>query len=123
MRNYKVLKSASKASVQKVKVVDAPKVDGVEEVKYKEGDEIPEGKKVGDVKIEKVNAREEKFHEELQVITKSYDPNTGEAQDDIVKSYSLLDVKGSIDHCKSAIAKLQAEQADLEQLEKDLKAL
>ena len=97
MHNYKALKSASKVSVQKVKVVDqaADEDAGIEEVS----------------------------HEELQVVKKMYNADTGEAQDDSVKSYSLIDVKWEIDRRKSSVAKIQAEQADLEQLETDLKAL
>ena len=97
MHNYKALKSASKVSVQKVKVVDqvADEDEGIEEVS----------------------------HEELQVVKKMYNADTGEAQDDSVKSYSLIDVKWEIDHRKSSVAKIQAEQAEWEQLETDLKAL
>ena len=123
MHNYKALKSASKVSVQKVKVVDQAKVDAVAEVKYKDGDDIPEGKEIGDVKVEQVYAQEEQSHEELQVVCKSYDPHTGEAQDDSVRVYSLSDVKREIDYRKSQITKMQAEQAEWEQLETDLKAL
>jgi hypothetical protein len=123
MQNYKALKSAGKASVQKVKVVDRAKVDAVAEVKYKDGDDIPEGKEVGDVKVKQVYASAEISHEELQVVTKSYDPNTGESQDDIVRAYTLSDVKRQIDSCKLDVAKIQAVQSDLEQLEKDLEAL
>jgi hypothetical protein len=60
---------------------------------------------------------------ELQVVKKMYSPDTGEAQDEYVKSYSLSQLKGEIDHCKSQVARLQAEQAELEQLEIDFKAL
>jgi len=123
MHNYKALKSASKVSVQKVKVIDQAKVDAVAEVKYKDGDNIPEGKEIGDVKVKQVYAQEERSHEELQVVCKKFDPNTGEAQDDSVKAYSLSDVKREIDHCKSEVTAIQAKQADLEQLETDLKAL
>ena len=123
MHNYKALKTAGKASAQKVKVVDQAKVDAVAEVKYKDGDDIPEGKEVGDVKVEQVHAQEERSHEELQSVRKCYDPNTGEAKDDIVTAYRLSDVKREIDRCKSDVTKIQAKQADLEQLEKDLKAL
>ena len=107
MHNYKALKSASKVSVRKQKVVDQAKVDEV-----KDGD--------GNVTT---HAQVERSHEELQVVCKKYDPDTGEAQDDSVKSYSLPAVKQEIDHLKSSVAKLQAEQADWEQLETDLKAL
>jgi len=123
MHNYKALKSAGKVSVQKVKVIDRAKVDDVAEVKYKDGDDIPEGKEIGDVKVEQVYGQSERSHEELQVVKKMYSPDTGEAQDDSVRSYSLSQVKSEIDHCKSQVAKIQAEQADLEQLETDLKAL
>ena len=107
MRNDKALKSASKSSVQKVKVVDQAKV---EEVKDDDG------------KIT-THALSEISHEELQVVTKSYDPNTGEAQDDIVSDYTLSQVKSEINYCKSQIAKIGSQQADWEQLETDLKAL
>jgi len=61
--------------------------------------------------------------EELQVVKKMYSPDTGEAQDDSVTVYSLSDVKREIDHCKSEVTKIEAHQAELEQLETDLKAL
>ena len=107
MHNYKALKSASKVSVQKVEVVDQVKVD---EVKDEDG------------KIT-THAQAKRSHEELQVVCKCYDPHTGEAQDDYVRAYSLSDVKREIDYRKSQITKMQAEQAEWEQLETDLKAL
>ena len=123
MHNYKALKSASKASVQKVKVVDRAKVDAVAEVKYKDGDDIPEGKEIGDVKVEKVYAQSERSHEELQVVCKKYDPDTGEAQDDKITMYKLSHLAREIESHKSTVIRIQSEQADLEQLETDLKAL
>ena len=117
MQNYKALKSAGKASVQKVEVVDKQEK---KEVKYKDGDVIPIGSKVGDIKV---YAEDKRSHEELQVVCKKYDPDTGEAQGDIVRTLFIPEIKNEIEHCKSGIAKLQAEQADLEELEKDLKAL
>ena len=117
MHNYKALKSASKVSVAKVKVVDRVKVD---EVKYKDGDDIPAGLKVGDIKT---GSQPEMSHEELQVVSKRYDSNTGESQDDSVRTYTLSEVESIIDQCKSKITKLESEQAEWEQLEKDLKAL
>ena len=97
MHNYKALKSASKASVQKVKVVEI---------------EADEDKNI-----------QEQSHEELQVVCKKYDPHTGEAQDDNVTAYSLSDVKREIDRWKADVTAIQAKQADWEQLETDLKAL
>ena len=113
MHNYKALKAASKASVQKVKVVDKPAVEAVEEVK--DGD--------GLITTHAVHAGAERSHEELQVVCKSFHPQTGEAQDDSVKSYSLSEVKREIDHCKADVVRIEAHQAEWEQLETDLKAL
>tara|TARA_R100001530_G_scaffold122366_1_gene89974 strand:- start:17 stop:271 length:255 start_codon:yes stop_codon:yes gene_type:complete len=70
------------------------------------------------VRKQDVNGREE-----LQVVSKNYDTQTGESQNDSVQTYSLSELKMDIDHCKSQVARLQDNQADLEQLEKDLKAL
>ena len=97
MHNYKALKSASKVSVQKVKVVE--------------------------VTADEDKGVEEKSHEELQVVCKKFDPNTGEAQDDFVRSYRLSDVARDIARYKAEVTKIEAEQAELEQLETDLKAL
>ena len=107
MYNYKALKAASKASVQKVKVVDQAKVDEV-----KDGDGVIT-----------THAEAERSHEELQVVCKCYNAQTGEAQDDSMRVYRLSDVKREIDHCKSKVTETEAEQAEWEQLEKDLKAL
>jgi hypothetical protein len=70
------------------------------------------------VRKQDVNGREE-----LQVVKKMYSSDTGEAQDDSVRAYSLSDVKSEIDHRKSQVTRLEAEQAEWEQLETDLKAL
>ena len=98
MRNYKALKSASKVSVRKQEAAEAV---------YNED---------GSVKTQEVR-------EKLQVVKKMYSSDTGEAQDDSVRAYSLSDVKREVDHCKSQVARLEAEQAEWEQLETDLKAL
>ena len=99
MKNYKALKTASKVSVAKVKVIDLAKAD---EIKYKDGDDIPDGR---------------------QVTCKCYDAQTGEAKDDSVKAYSLSEVKREIDRCKSEVTEIEAKQSEWEELEKDLKAL
>ena len=95
MQNYKALKSASKVSVRKVKIVD----------RAAEGD------------------RAEESHDELQVVKKCFNSDTGVAMDDSVRSYSLSEVKSEIDRCKAEVAKIQADQGEWEQLETDLKAL
>jgi len=113
MHNYKALKSASKASVQKVKVVDDPAVEAVAEVRDSDGV----------ITTHSVSARAERSHEELQVVCKCYDAQTGEAKDDSVRAYSLSDVKSEIDRCKADVVRIEAHQAEWEQLETDLKAL
>ena len=98
MRNYKALKAASKVSVNKQAAASAV---------YNED---------GSVKTHAVQ-------EELQVVKKCFNSDTGEALADSVKAYSLSQVKSEIDRCKSEVAKKQADQAEWEQLETDLKAL
>ena len=98
MHNYKALKSAGKVSVRKQEAAAAVYNDD------------------GSIKTQDVR-------EELQVVCKSYNSQTGEAQDDSAKSYSLSEVKREIDRCKEEVATLQAQQAEWEQLETDLKAL
>jgi len=117
MKNYKELKSANKNSVARVKFVTFAKVD---EVKYKDGDDIPDDAKVGDIKIV---GQEEQSHEKLQLTMKSYDFSTGAELDDVVENHSLISVKNRIENCKKQVKEIQAEQADWEELEKDLKAL
>ena len=107
MKNYKALKAASKASVRKQKVVDQAKVDEVKDV---------DG-------VITTPAQSERSHEELQVVCKCYDHQTGEAQDDSVMAYSLSEVKREIDHCKADVVRIEAHQAEWEQIETDLKAL
>ena len=107
MKNYKALKTAGKVSVAKVTVIDIAKVD---EVKDSDGNVTTE-------------AVAEQSHEELQLTQKAYDGTTGEAQDDIVKEVRLTSISNDIQFIKDRVTKLQAEQADLEQLETDLKAL
>jgi hypothetical protein len=117
MQNYKALKSAGKASVQKVEVVDSQEV---KEVKYKDGDDMPIGSKVGDIKV---YAEAKRSHEELQLVSKKYNPDTGESLDDVVLRYDLNVLAREIQRLKLDISNAQDLEADLEELEKDLKAL
>ena len=117
MKNYKALKSASKVSVKKATVTVKKAVDAV---KYEDGDNIPDGKKVGDVRIAAQNAETK---EVLQIVSKVYDRNTGEAKDDLTKTIDIASVTTDVNTLKDEIAYLQSKQADLEELEKDLKAL
>ena len=69
----------------------------------------------------KVSVRKEGDY--LQVVKKCYNSDTGEATADSVRAYSLSQVKSEIDRCKAEVEKQQADQAEWEALETDLKAL
>ena len=107
MKNYKAMKSAKSWSVKKAKVVDKA---AVSEVKDDDGNVVRQ-------------AEAEQSHEELQLVKKQFDPNSGKALDDSFQSISLSSLASDISRVKADISKLQDEQADMEQLEKDLKAL
>ena len=106
MKNYKAMKAAGKWSVKKQKVVDQPAVSEI-----KDGDTVVRA------------AEAERSHEELQLVQKRFDSNTGEAQADSVRSYSLSEVASERSQLASQIKSLQDEDKDLAQMEKDLKAL
>ena len=107
MKNYKAMKSAKSWSVKKAKVVDRA---AVSEVKDDDGSVVRA-------------AEAEQSHDELQLVKKQFDPNSGKAMDDSVQSYNLDQVAREIQSCKDRASEAQAEQADWEELEKDLKAL
>jgi len=107
MKNYKAMKSAKSWSVKKAKVVDSP---AVSEVKDDDGNVVRA-------------AEAERSHDELQLVQKRFDPNSGKAMDDSVQFISLSSLASDISRIKDEISRLQDEQADMEQLEKDLKAL
>ena len=101
------MKSAKSWSVKKAKVVDQA---AVSEVKDDDGNVVRA-------------AEAERSHDELQLVQKRYDSNSGKALDDSVQSISLSSLANDISRVKAQISELQDEQADMEQLEKDLKAL
>ena len=107
MKNYKAMKSAKSWSVKKAKVVDQAAVSEVTD---------------DDGKVVRA-AEAEKSHNELQLVKKQFDSNSGKALDDSVQSYDLNSLASDISRVKAQISDLQDEQADMEQLEKDLKAL
>ena len=101
------MKSAKSWSVKKAKVVDSAAVSEVTD---------DDGKVVRAAEVER-------SHNELQLVKKRFDSNSGKALDDSVKSYDLGSLASDISRIKADIKSLQGEQADMEQLEKDLKAL
>jgi len=107
MKNYKAMKTAKSWSVKKVKVVEA---EAIKEVKDDKGVVVRQ-------------AQAEQSRNELQLVKKQFDGSTGKAMDDSVQSYSLEQVASDISRIKANIVEMQSEQADMEELEKDLKAL
>ncbi len=107
MKNYKAMISAKSWSVKKAKVVDQK---AISEVKDDDGNIVRQ-------------ASAEQSHDELQLVKKQFDSNSGKAMDDSVQSYSLSEVASEIQRCKDRASEAQVEQADWEELEKDLKAL
>ena len=107
MKNYKAMKTAKSWSVKKAKVVDHA---AVSEVTDDDGNVVRQ-------------AEAEKSHNEVQLVKKQFDSNSGKALDDSVQSYNLSSLASDISRVKADISRLQDEQADMEQLEKDLKAL
>ena len=101
------MKSAKSWSVKKAKVVDQK---AISQVKDDDGNIVRQ-------------ASAEESHDELQLVKKQFDSNSGKALDDSVQSISLGSLAGDISRVKDEISRLQDEQADMEQLEKDLKAL
>ena len=106
MRNYKAMKAAGKWAVRKQKVVDHAAVSEI-----KDGDTVVRA------------AEAERSHNELQLVQKSYDSSTGEALSDSVRSYSLSEVASERSRLAADIKRMQDEDKDWAQMEKDLKAL
>ena len=95
---YSALKSGSKVSFGNEKQVIR---EAVAEVKWKKSDDIPDHKKVGDVKVA-AEAKEER--EYVAMSQKRWDAESGEAQDDSKREFSLSQLE-------SEKARYDAEQA------------
>ena len=80
MRGYKALKEKSKLMLRKKKVVDRK---AIKEITDEDGRVIR-------------NAEKEQSHEELQMVQKRFDPNTGEALEDSVSRYELGRVESDL---------------------------
>ena len=111
MRGYKALKEKSKVTARKKKIVDRK---AVKEVTDEDGRVVR-------------HAEAEQSHEELQVVKKQFDPNTGEALVDSVQSFDVNQVEGEIKRAKdqkaSQATRSDEEIADLEALLADIKKL
>jgi len=105
--NYIQGKKDKNCSVKKVKVVDS---EAVKEVKDDEGFVVRE-------------ARAEKSHEELQLVTKQWDASTGKSLDDRVEVMSIENCDSMISSFAEQIASATSEKAEYVALKADLEAL
>ena len=104
---YSALKSDSKASMAKEEVKAA--------VKYKKADDIPEGKKVGDVK--------EAAQEAVYLSQKRWNPESGEAQDDSKEEWALDSMEAEKARYDADMAKAKAQSDGLAAAIADFKKL
>ena len=104
---YSALKSDSKASMAKEEKKAA--------VKYKKADDIPEGKKVGDVK--------EAAQEAVYLSQKRWNPESGEAQDDRKEEWALDSMEAEKARYDADMAKAKAQSDGLKAAIADFKKL
>jgi hypothetical protein len=115
---YSSLKSGSKVSFGKEKQVMR---EAVAEVKYKKGDDdIPDHKKVGDVKV-RAEAKDER--EYVAMSQKRWDAQSGEAQDDSKQEYSLSDLEREKSRADDEMASAKAQSDGLKAAIADFKKL
>ena len=104
MKNYKTLKEKSNVTVRKKKVIDQAEV---REVTDENGNILR-------------NHQPEKSHEELQIISKQFDPATGEALEDRAETVSVNNIQSQLKAKKEEKARVDSEVADFELLLADL---
>jgi len=100
-------KKDKNCSLKKVKVVD---MEAVKEVKDDKGVVVRQ-------------AQAEQSHEELQLVTKQWDANTGKSLDDKVQVMSVQNCDSMISSLDSQIASATSEKAEYVALKADLEAL
>ena len=106
---YSALKSGSKVSFGKEKQVIREAVEGKDEVLYKESDDIPEGKEAGDVKEHAIHAQAKEEREYVAMSQKRWDSESGEAQDDSKREYSLSQLESEKARYDADMAKAKAQ--------------
>ena len=133
---YSALKSGSKASmaegVQKEAVKyesgDSELRDAIAEIKYKDGDDIPKGKKAGDVKVAAVSAIKigdvkEAEEKAIYLSQKRWNADSGDAMDDDKMELSLPALEAEKGRYDAQIADLQAQSDGIALVIADFKKL
>ena len=132
---YSALKSGSKASIAEGVKKEAVKYESGDSglrsakaaVKYKKSDDIPEGKKVGDVKVAAVSAIKvgdvKEAEEKAKYLSqKRWDADSGEAMDDSKIELSLPALEAEKGRYDAQIADLKAKSDGLAAVIEDYKA-
>ena len=114
--NYSTLKSAGSVSFAKQKQTMR---EAVAEVKYKKGDDdIPDHKKVGDVKVAAVVKEEREY---VAMVSKQWNGATGEALADSSREYSLSDLEREKKRYDHDMARAKAQSDELAKVIADFK--
>ena len=104
MLGYKTLKAKSKVIVRNKKVIDRQEIAEI----------VDEDQKV-------IRSHQpEQTHHELQIVSKRFDPSTGEALEDQVQRIDLKSVESQLKSKKEEKARIDSEVADFETLLADL---
>ena len=98
MKDYKALKAKSKVTLRKKKVIDQAEVREITDEQQK---------------IIR-NHQPERSHEELQLVSKRFDPATGETLEDQVQAVNIESVKSQLKSTQEEKARVDSEAADLE---------
>ena len=123
LSDYSSLESAGKVAFSADKETTKEAVEAKDAVLYKEGDDLPEGVKVGDEKESAILAEAKVEREFVLFSQKQYDGETGEVLSDKVDEYTLVQLEGEVAHYDSQAAKAKAESDGLAAAIVDFKKL
>ena len=118
---YSALKSGSKVSFGKEKQVMREAVEGKDAVLYEEGDDMPEGREVGDVKEHAVHAQAKEEREYVALSQKRWNAESGDAMDDSKSEYSLSQLESEKARYDRDMARAKAQSDGLKAAIADFK--
>jgi hypothetical protein len=104
MKGYKELKAKSKLTLRKKKVIDHAEVREITDEQQK---------------IIRQH-QQERSHQELQLVSKRFDPATGEILEDQVQAVNIESIKGQLKSKQEEKARVDLEVADLESFLEDI---
>ena len=104
INGYKELKAKSKLTLRKKKVIDQAEVREITDEQQK---------------IIR-HHQQERSHEELQLVSKRFDPATGETLEDQVQTVNIESIKSQLKSKQEEKARVDSEVADLESFLTDI---